>query len=143
MNEEEIHKALEIIKQPITVNCKEYHYFDQENYDKLVAVYDNCLWFIRNFEQINTTVERVQQENKKLKDKINTYENPEDLTLMFMYCDEKAKDKIKQLKEVIEEVRALHKKFCTKHGIIVFENNELIEFMNDLIDALNKAKENK
>ena len=50
---------------------------------------------------------------------------------------------IKQLQEVIEEVRALHKKFCTKHGIIVFENNELIEFMNNLIDTLNKAKDNK
>ena len=46
-----------------------------------------------------------KEENRRLKDKINTYENPEDLTLMFMYCDEKAKDKIKQLKEVIEEVR--------------------------------------
>ena len=70
MNEEEIHKALEIIGQPITVNHKEYHYFDQENYDKLVAVYQNCLWFIRNFEQINTTVERLQQENKQLKEVI-------------------------------------------------------------------------
>ena len=47
----------------------------------------------------------IQQENQQLKEKINTYENPEDLTLMFMYCDEKAKDKIKQLKEVIEEVK--------------------------------------
>ena len=48
----------------------------------------------------NLALERntLQQENKQLKDKINTYENPEDLTLMFMYCDEKAKDKIKQLK---------------------------------------------
>ena len=50
-------------------------------------------------------VKELQQENQQLKDKINTYENPEDLTLMFMYCDEKAKDKIKQLKEVVEEVR--------------------------------------
>lgn len=48
---------------------------------------------------------KSQQENKQLKDKINTYENPEDLTLMFMYCDEKAKDKIKGLKEVIDEAR--------------------------------------
>ena len=54
----------------------------------------------------NTKIEndKLQQENKQLKDKINTYENPEDLTLMFMYCDEKAKDKIKQLKEVIDEL---------------------------------------
>ena len=47
----------------------------------------------------------LRQENQQLKEKINTYEKPEDLTLMFMYCDEKAKDKINQLKEVIEEVR--------------------------------------
>ena len=46
-----------------------------------------------------------KEENRRLKDKINTYEDPEDLTLMFMYCDEKAKDKIKQLKEVIEKVK--------------------------------------
>ena len=52
MNEAEIQKALEIIKQPITVNCEDYHYFDQENYDKLVAVFDNCRWFITNVEQI-------------------------------------------------------------------------------------------
>jgi hypothetical protein len=52
MNEEEIQKALEIIKQPITVNCIDYHYFDTENYDKIVAVYDNCRWFINNVEQI-------------------------------------------------------------------------------------------
>lgn len=71
MNEEEIRKALEIIKQPITINYKEYKYFDQENYDKLKAVYDNCLWFINNFEQINTTVEQLQQENKKLKEDYN------------------------------------------------------------------------
>jgi len=70
VNEEEIHKALEIIKQPITVNCVDYHYFDYENYDKLTQVYENCLWFIRNFEQINTTVERVQQQNHQLKDRI-------------------------------------------------------------------------
>ena len=56
---------------------------------------------------MNIAVQNLKliEENQQLKDKINTYENPEDLTLMFMYCDEKAKDKIKQLKEVIEEVR--------------------------------------
>lgn len=70
MSEEEIHKALEIIKQPITVNCKDYYYFDQENYNNLVRIYDNCLWFIRNFEQINFTVERLQQENRQLKEQL-------------------------------------------------------------------------
>lgn len=52
MNKEEIQKALEIIREPITVNCIDYHYFDYENYSKLINVYENCLWFINNFEKI-------------------------------------------------------------------------------------------
>ena len=48
-------------------------------------------------------IEQLQRENQELKAKIKTYEDPEDLTLMFMYCDEKAKDKIKELKEVIDK----------------------------------------
>ena len=64
MNSDEIRKALEIIKEPITVNCIEYKYFDQENYDKLTRVYDNCLWFVNNLEQINLI---LAQENKQLK----------------------------------------------------------------------------
>ena len=40
---------------------------------------------------------------KELEQRINTYENPEDLTLMFMYCDEKAKDKIKDLQQRIDK----------------------------------------
>ena len=112
MSEEEIHKALEIIKQPITINCKEYHYFDQENYDKLVAVYDNCLWFIRNFEQINTTVERVQKEKQ-------------------------------QLKEVIGEVRELRDQFIDENELSVWENDSLINFVNKLLQILDKGVKNE
>ena len=42
-------------------------------------------------------IKKLQQENAQLKKRVDMYENPEDLTLMFMYCDEKAKDKIKHL----------------------------------------------
>ena len=45
----------------------------------------------------------LEQENNELKQKINTYEDPEDLTLMFMYCNEKAKDKIKELHNKIDK----------------------------------------
>ena len=54
---------------------------------------------------LNEYIENIKQENKQFKEKINTYENPEDLTLMFMYCDEKAKDKIKQLKDKLKGVQ--------------------------------------
>ena len=50
-------------------------------------------------------IKQLQQENNQLKEKINTYENPEDLTLMFMYCDEKAKDKIKDLNEKVDYLK--------------------------------------
>lgn len=44
-------------------------------------------------------IEQLKQEKQQLKEKVEMYENPEDLTLMFMYCTEEAKDKIKLLKE--------------------------------------------
>lgn len=45
----------------------------------------------------------LEQKNEELQERIKKYEDPEDLTLMFMYCDEKAKDKIKELKERINK----------------------------------------
>lgn len=48
-------------------------------------------------------VDEIYKENQELKEKIETYEDPEDLTLMFMYCDEKAKDKIRELEKQLEE----------------------------------------
>lgn len=70
MNSKEIKEALKIINEPITVNCIEYKYFDEENYNKITNVYENCLWFANNLEQINLTVENLQKENQKLKDEI-------------------------------------------------------------------------
>lgn len=75
MNSKEIKEALEIIKKPITVNCIEYKYFDDENYNKLIEVYDNCLWFANNLEQINLTVENLQKENKQLKEQLQNISN--------------------------------------------------------------------
>ena len=62
MNEEEIQEALKIIKEPITVNSIEYKYFDQENYEKLLRVYENCRWFISNAEQFMQNFKNQQQE---------------------------------------------------------------------------------
>ena len=39
----------------------------------------------------------------RLKEKINDYEEPDDMTLMFMWCDEKSKDKIKNLQQRIDK----------------------------------------
>lgn len=46
------------------------------------------------------------KENQELKEKLDKYENPEDMTLFAMWCTEKVKDENKELKE---KVRAVNK----------------------------------
>ena len=75
MNKEEIQQAIKIIQQPITVNSVEYKYFDQENYDKLVNVYENCRWFIDNTEQIIQNCEYQQKQIDHLQSLIDKTTN--------------------------------------------------------------------
>ena len=51
-------------------------------------------------DKIHEQYIEIQELNKK----IEQYENPEDMTLMFMWCDEKAKDEIKRLNNIINEL---------------------------------------
>lgn len=60
---------------------------------------------------VHNKIVNLKKENQELKAKIKTYEDPEDLTLMFMYCDEKAKDKIKRLNKQLEELEEEIKKY--------------------------------
>ena len=68
MNEKEIQEALKIIKEPITVKSIEYKYFDQENYEKLLRVYENCQWFINIHEQLIQNLDNLHQ-------KLDQYKN--------------------------------------------------------------------
>ena len=61
MNKAEIQEALKIIREPITVHQENYKYFDEENYNKLVRVYENCQWFINNWEQFQQNIEDLQK----------------------------------------------------------------------------------
>lgn len=70
MNKEEIKEAIEIIRKPITVNHKDYYYFDQENYNNLICAYENCQWFINNFEQLMINAKDLQQEVKQLEERL-------------------------------------------------------------------------
>ena len=57
----------------------------------------------------------LKQENKQLKEKVDKYENPEDMTLFAMWCTEKVKEEnqklqtiannCKQLKEYLFDIR--------------------------------------
>lgn len=84
---------------------------------------------------------KLQDKNKQLKDRIKTYEDPEDMTLMYMWCNEKAKDKIKQLKEVIEEIRKIIKTAVPKNNgdyMMIHDDN-----YKKLLQILDKVRENK
>lgn len=73
----------------------------------------------------------MQQENQQLKDKINQYENPDDLTLFYMWLDEKTKDKIKELEE---ENKRLKEEY-------MLLSNASDEYEDKLQDRINKAIE--
>ena len=107
MNEEEIAEAIKIIREPIVVNSDIYHTFDQENYNKLQQVYDNCQWFINNQEQIMQNA----VDNKKKADQLTNNWNELEEWIMENVKDEKPDlyfqvlrkidilDKMKEIKE--------------------------------------------
>lgn len=46
---------------------------------------------------------KLLDQNQELKEKLNKYENPEDMTLMMMWCTEKVKDENVELKKQLED----------------------------------------
>lgn len=46
-----------------------------------------------------------------LQQKVNQYENPDDMTLFYMWLDEKAKDKMKSLQQEVEEQKDMLSKY--------------------------------
>lgn len=82
-------------------------------------------------------IENLEKENQKLKDRLNTYENPEDLTLMFMYCDEKAKDKIKCLEQENQQLKEhLHQKEDIIDKVIKWIENDYYSMNTTDIDSI-------
>lgn len=137
MNCDEIRKALEIIKKPITVNCIEYKYFDQENYIKLEKVFKNCLWFANNLEQINLTTESLEQENKQLKDQIDQLRKE----LNALQTSEEEITTIEQLskhiKEMIAEYEEMKEKIEEETIDEVLKDNNLL-VINSKLDVYKK-----
>lgn len=105
MNEEEIQEALKVIKEPITVNSIEYKYFDQENYEKLLHIYENCLWFVNIAEQFMQDFKNLQEENEFLKDYKIAYEN-------VMIANKTLEKENQKLVRVIEEAIKYNKELC-------------------------------
>ena len=51
-----------------------------------------------------------------LQEKVEQYEDPDDLTLFYMWLDEKAKDKMKKLQEENERLKELCDKYEEEHS---------------------------
>lgn len=43
-------------------------------------------------------------------------------------------------KEIIDKAKKLHNEFASKNSLLVFENNNLIDFMNNLISVLKEVE---
>ena len=90
------------------------------------------------------------KENQELKEKLDKYENPEDMTLFAMWCTEKVKDENLELKKQLEEkikIGVADHKYASKceDKVITMENQqkEFIEYLEDCINELKKESMNK
>ena len=88
-------------------------------------VYEHDSEIMLNWKDIKLVLEEIERLNKK----IEQYENPEDMTLMFMWCDEKAKDEIKRLNNIIKEVRE-YIETLNEYGIGKNAKKELLEILD-------------
>ena len=64
-------------------------------FNSLVGKKENC-----------QTVKKLLQENQELKEKLDKYENPKDMTLFAMWCTEKVKDENEKLKKHLKVPKA-------------------------------------
>ena len=68
---------------------------DEEIKDEFI----NC---IEGSHTLNLAIS-VLEDRKELQEKLDKYYNPDDMTLMYMLCDVKAKDEIERLNNIIKE----------------------------------------
>lgn len=65
MNKAELEEVIKIMREPVTVNSTVYKYFTQEQYDKLIRVYENAMWLvdysIKQGELLQVLDERIEK----------------------------------------------------------------------------------
>ena len=104
---------------------------------------DRKQW-INQFSRTHNESIDIQKENKELKEKLDKYENPEDMTLMMMWCTEKVKDENQALKKQLEDYKKLGFKYLQdKNNNLENQQKEFIKYMNSCIKELEKESPNK
>lgn len=103
-------------------------------------------WQLDEADLNQTDINAMQvllKENQELKEKLDKYENPEDMTLMMMWCTEQVKDENKKLKKQLEntitsytEEHNLRHNSDLKLDVLETQQKEFIEYMNKTIEEL-------
>lgn len=94
-----------------------------------------------NVDDLMSAVDRLNKipdyndllkENQELKEKLDKYENPEDMTLMMMWCTEKVKDENEKLKEEITNLSKDVDMWNAKYNDMFDENRMLKKQVEEL-----------
>lgn len=90
------------------------------------------------------------RENQELKEKLDKYENPEDMTLFVMWCTEKVKDENKELKKQLENCYCNRtdcssrikdsKKYDSLVQKVETQQKEFIKYLEDEKDELARGR---
>ena len=115
------------LKEEMKHNC----FWDNIHYKNPEA--EKAFNLICHLEDFEVQYWELQKENKQLKEKLDKYENPEDMTLMMMWCDEKLKDKNKRLQERIE----LLTHYKTLYQSLKKEKEEFRKYLKKMLDDEN------
>lgn len=114
---------------------------------------DRKLW-INQFSKTHNESVDIQKQNQELKEQLDKYENPEDMTLMMMWCTEKVKDENEKLKKQLHEASITIQEMveqdiecpsnCEKLEKILTQQKEFIKYLEDgiksslALDTINK-----
>ena len=132
---QELREALEIKSYCKYANkCTEFDDCSTEEYETMAI------------ENIKLSIE-----NQGLKEKLDKYENPEDMTLFAMWCTEKVKDENQELKKQLENCYCNRtdcssrikdsKKYDSLVQKVETQQKEFIKYLEDGIKELQEIKE--
>lgn len=85
---------------------------------------------------------RLINENQELKEKLDKYENPEDMTLIMMWCTEKVKDENKKIKKKYLNAVADYETTMTEKNKLETQQKEFINYLEDEIKRINPKELN-
>ena len=94
---------------------------------------------IKMWQEDVEMIKKLNDRVKELENKINKYENPDDLTLFYMWINEKAKDKMKELQQRIDKAIEYMKYNATSNYFD--EEKNMFRREIDLLEILEETKQ--